>query len=152
MIELEATVSAKLPPILGDAAQVQRIVMNLGTNAAQAIGGKTGCIQIGAQACEVAAADAPIEGVPAGRYVRLRVADDGRGMDDQTLKRIFDPFFTTKAVGQGTGLGLSVVHGIVESYGGHITVESEPTEGTVFQIYFPVIDDQALPKPLAAPA
>jgi signal transduction histidine kinase/ligand-binding sensor domain-containing protein/CheY-like chemotaxis protein len=148
MIELQAEVPAKLPPILGDAAQVQRIVMNLGTNAAQAIGTKTGRIRIGAQDYEVAA-EAPVDGVPAGRYVRLVVGDDGRGMDDQTLKRIFDPFFTTKAIGQGTGLGLSVVHGIVEAYGGHITVESQPAEGTVFQIYFPVTDQ--LPAPVAAP-
>ncbi|MDR3401776.1 MAG: two-component regulator propeller domain-containing protein [Chthoniobacter sp.] len=146
MIELQADVPDKLPPILGDAAQVQRIIMNLGTNAAQAIGAKTGHIRIGAQECRVKA-DAPVDGVPSGRYLRMVVADDGRGMDDQTLSRIFDPFFTTKAIGQGTGLGLSVVHGIVEAYGGHITVESEPAAGTVFQVYFPVTDQ--VPPPFA---
>ncbi|MEP6671561.1 MAG: two-component regulator propeller domain-containing protein [Chthoniobacter sp.] len=145
MIELQADVPDKLPPILGDAAQVQRIIMNLGTNAAQAIGAQTGHIRIGAQECRVKA-EAPVDGVPSGRYLRLVVSDDGRGMDDRTLSRIFDPFFTTKAIGHGTGLGLSVVHGIVEAYGGHITVESEPADGTVFQIYFPVTDQSPAPS------
>lgn len=139
MIELRMEIVAQLPPILGDAAQLQRVIMNLGTNAAQAVGAKTGHIRIDAHECFVKA-DAPVDGVPVGRYLRIAVSDDGRGMDDRTLSRIFDPFFTTKAIGQGTGLGLSVVHGIVEAYGGHITVESEPTVGTVFQIFFPVTD------------
>jgi CheY-like chemotaxis protein len=88
--------------------------------------------------------------VPSGAYLRLLVSDDGRGMDDRTLSRIFDPFFTTKAVGQGTGLGLSVVHGIVESYGGHITVESQPSVGTVFQVFFPITDQ--VPASVEAPS
>lgn len=150
MIELQADVPDVLPPILGDAAQLQRVIMNLGTNAAQAIGAKHGHIRISAEECLVRA-EKPVDGVPTGDYLRLVVSDDGRGMDDQTLSRMFDPFFTTKAVGQGTGLGLSVVHGIVESYGGHIAVESQPTVGTVFQIYFPVTD-QAPPAPEPHPA
>ena len=154
MIDLQAEIPAVLPPILGDAAQLQRVIMNLGTNAAQAIGAKTGHIRIEAQECLVRT-EHPVHGVPSGDYLRIVVSDDGRGMDDQTLSRMFDPFFTTKAVGQGTGLGLSVVHGIVESYGGHIAVESEPTVGTVFQVYFPVTDQVPPvlePLILAAPA
>jgi signal transduction histidine kinase/ligand-binding sensor domain-containing protein/CheY-like chemotaxis protein len=139
MTELQEDLPDSLPPIMGDAAQLQRVIMNLGTNAAQAIGARTGKIHISAQECCVRA-EASRDGGPAGRYVRLVVGDDGRGMDDETLSRIFDPFFTTKAVGQGTGLGLSVVHGIVEEYGGRITVESEPESGTTFQIYLPVTD------------
>ena len=149
MIDLRLEIVAQLPPILGDAAQLQRVIMNLGTNAAQAIGAEQGHIRIDAHECLVRA-DEPVDGVPAGRYLRIAVSDDGRGMDDRTLSRIFDPFFTTKAIGQGTGLGLSVVHGIVEAYGGHITVESEPAAGTVFQIFFPVTDQ--VPQPAAAPA
>jgi CheY-like chemotaxis protein len=122
--------------------------MNLGTNAAQAIGAKTGRIRLEAGQCEVKA-DAPVDNVPSGKYLRVVVSDDGRGMDDQTLSRIFDPFFTTKAVGQGTGLGLSVVHGIVQAHGGHIIVESQPAVGTVFQIYLPITDE--IPAPPAAP-
>ena len=144
MIELHAELPEKLPPILGDAAQLQRVLVNLGTNATHAIGTKTGSIWVRGEESEITAV-APVEGVPAGRYVCLVVRDDGRGMDDQTLSRIFDPFFTTKAVGQGTGLGLSVVHGIVEDYQGHIIVESQPAIGTVFRIYFPVTDQQPAP-------
>ncbi|MEI9894497.1 MAG: two-component regulator propeller domain-containing protein [Chthoniobacter sp.] len=153
MIALQADVPDALPAILGDAAQLQRIIMNLGTNAAQAIGTKTGHVRIAAQECRVKA-EAPIEGVPPGHYLRLVVSDDGRGMDDRTMSRIFDPFFTTKPVGEGTGLGLSVVHGIVEAYGGHIHVESKPAEGSVFELYFPVTDQIPAPRATepAAPA
>jgi CheY-like chemotaxis protein len=72
--------------------------------------------------------------------VRLSVGDTGCGMDAATLEHIFDPFFTTKAVGEGTGLGLAVVHGIMESHGGGVVVLSQPGQGTVFHLYFPVID------------
>jgi signal transduction histidine kinase/ligand-binding sensor domain-containing protein/CheY-like chemotaxis protein len=151
MIDLQVDVPDVLPSILGDAAQLQRVIMNLGTNAAQAIGGKMGRICISAQECRVQA-DKPGDGVPSGKYLRMMVSDNGRGMDDRTLSRIFDPFFTTKAVGQGTGLGLSVVHGIVESYGGHITVESQLSVGTAFYIYFPITQEapQRADAPLPA--
>jgi signal transduction histidine kinase/ligand-binding sensor domain-containing protein/ActR/RegA family two-component response regulator len=144
MIEMQAEIPEHLPPILGDAAQLQRVLVNLGTNAAHAIGAKTGHIWVRAEVTEVTAV-APVEGVNPGRYVRLIVRDDGRGMDDKTLSRIFDPFFTTKAIGQGTGLGLSVVHGIVEAYGGHINVESQPSIGTIFRIFLPITDQAPAP-------
>jgi len=150
MIELHAEVPDHLPPIMGDEAQVQRIVMNLGTNAAQAIGAKNGYIRVGAGECR-ATPESPIAGVPPGQYLRIVISDNGRGMDDQTMSRIFDPFFTTKGVGEGTGLGLAVVHGIVETYDGFITVESQPASGTTFRVYFP-ITDQAPPPREVAPA
>ena len=75
-----------------------------------------------------------------GKYARLSVTDEGSGIDEKTLKRIFDPFFTTKEVGKGTGMGLSVVHGIVESHSGFMTVESEPGQGSTFSVFIPVTE------------
>jgi CheY-like chemotaxis protein/anti-sigma regulatory factor (Ser/Thr protein kinase) len=130
-------------------AQIQRVVMNLGTNAAQAVGSSRGRIVIRAEDFATDGAGHPLPIRP-GRYVRLTVEDNGPGMDDQTLQRIFDPFFTTKDVGKGTGLGLSVVHGIVEAHDGFIKVQSQPEAGTTFQIYFPVTTLNAVP-PSAPP-
>ncbi len=80
-----------------------------------------------------------------GRYLRLSVRDTGHGMEPVTIERIFDPFFTTKHPGEGTGLGLAVVHGIMQSHDGAVTVESVPGEGSVFALYFPAIDGRPLP-------
>ncbi|MEA3207868.1 MAG: two-component system, cell cycle sensor histidine kinase and response regulator CckA [Chthoniobacter sp.] len=146
MIELRAEVPETLPAILADAAQLQRIVMNLGTNAAQAVGSVRGHILMRSEECAVTQPGA----VPPGHYVRLTVEDNGRGMDEQTLQRIFDPFFTTNEVGHGTGLGLSVVHGIVEAHDGFITVQSRPQAGTTFQLYFPITTQSVAAPPAAA--
>lgn len=86
---------------------------------------------------EASAASPEIE---PGPYLRLRVSDTGHGMTPEILQRVFDPYFTTKEPGKGTGLGLAVVHGIVKSYGGGVTVSSEPGRGTTFDIYFPKIE------------
>ena len=140
-IEMSLSIPDTLPPILADASQIHRVVMNLGTNAAQAIGSAAGRIAItaGEFSADAAFAEQHPEVQP-GRYVRISVEDNGKGMSDATLKRIFMPFFTTKEVGQGTGLGLAVVHGIVEAHGGAIVVRSRPDAGSVFDIYLPVTD------------
>jgi CheY-like chemotaxis protein len=112
--------------------------MNLGTNAWHALRDRTGRIEIRLEAVTIDAhlAEADRNLVP-GAYVRLTVSDTGHGMDQATRERIFEPFFTTKPVGEGTGLGLSVVHGIMQAHGGAITVASEPEVGTTFELYFP---------------
>jgi signal transduction histidine kinase len=110
--------------ILGFPGQLDQVLMNLLTNAAQAIGDNGGTIRVDAQNRD--------------DRVVLSVADDGPGIPPDVLPRIFDPFFTTKDVGEGSGLGLSIVHGIVERHGGHIDVESQPGQGTKFLISFPL--------------
>jgi CheY-like chemotaxis protein len=85
----------------------------------------------------------PLPNIKAGEYVVLKVSDTGSGMTQEILNQVFDPFFTTKQPGEGTGLGLSVVHGIIKSHNGYIAVESEPEKGTTFHVYLPRITDDA---------
>ena len=128
-----------------DATQLQQVLMNLCTNAWHALRGGSGRIVIGLDAVALDAAAVERLSLPApGRYAHVWVSDDGSGMDEATRARIFEPFFTTKPVGQGTGLGLSVVHGIVKSHAGAITVHSLPGHGSSVDLYFPV-EVQAAP-------
>ena len=128
------------PTVQADASQIHQVILNLATNAWHAMEGQIGRIEIRLEACQVDAGfcQAHPELRP-GPHVRLSISDTGKGMDATTLGRIFEPFFTTKAPGQGTGLGLSVVHGIMRGHVGGITVESEPGRGTTFHLYFPAI-------------
>ena len=121
-----------------DASQIEQVLINLCTNACHAMKGNAGRIEVGLT--EVLLDQTPAQGSPdlhAGQYLRIRVSDNGDGMDAATQGRIFEPFFTTKGVGVGTGLGLSVVHGIVKAHQGAITVESTPGKGTTFLVYLP---------------
>jgi signal transduction histidine kinase len=118
------------PAITGDPSQLQQVIVNLMTNAAQAIGQEQGRITVSLR---------PDAG---GADLRLSVADTGCGMDETTLARIFEPFFTTKPVGEGTGLGLSMVHGILKGHGGRIEVKSAPGQGTCFDLVLPIPEAQ----------
>ena len=140
--------------VSADATQLQQVLMNLCTNAWHALHGGSGRIVIGLDAVALDAAAVARLGLAApGRYAHVWVSDDGSGMDEATQARIFEPFFTTKPVGQGTGLGLSVVHGIVKSHGGAITVHSLPGHGSSFDLYLPVEVQAAPAVPgVAAPA
>jgi len=143
MIEIQSDSSGEIPLVAADPTQIHQVVVNLVSNAAHAIGPRVGLIHVLLDSVEVdaeLAASSP--GLSPGSYARLSVVDDGSGMDAATIDRIFDPFFTTKPTGQGTGLGLSVVHGIIRSHGGAITVSSQPTQGSTFRIYLPSVPDR----------
>ena len=127
--------------ILADPTQIHQILMNLCTNAAQAMNSSGGALFVGIRdiaAGPKTAADYP--GMNPGPHIQLTVRDTGHGMSPDVMERIFDPFFTTKNRGEGTGMGLSVVHGIVTRCGGTITVASEPGLGTAFDLFFPRVD------------
>ncbi len=136
-IELTWTPGADLWPVRIDPTQVDQVLANLCVNARDAIDG-VGTITIETENmhCDASYATERAEVAP-GDYVRLAVSDTGRGMDAETLASIFEPFFTTKATGEGTGLGLAMVYGVVRQNGGFINVYSEPNEGTTFKIYLP---------------
>jgi PAS domain S-box-containing protein len=136
------TLEVHLPPeeceVLADVTQMHQIVMNLGANAGYAMRETGGRLEVRLEGIEVdAAGPAPHPALGPGPYVRWTMRDSGPGIPPDVLTRIFEPFFTTKAAGEGTGLGLSVVHGIVESHGGGIMVESPLGQGTTFTIYLP---------------
>src|SRR4051812_16391712 len=154
---LSATISIKtrfpspMPAVSADASQIHQILMNLLNNAAYAIGQRRGTIEVRLDTFDVTTETLSLlPDLKVGRYVRLSVSDDGCGMDRETLARIFDPFFTTKPAGEGTGLGLSVVHGIMQSHDGAIGVYSTLRKGTVFKLYFPALEEQASAAPAAS--
>ena len=139
--------------VLGNMTQIHQIIMNLGTNAGYAMKDRGGTLFIFLD--EVAIDDDQLRRLPdlsPGRYLRLRVSDTGHGIPECVQQRLFEPFFTTKPTGQGSGLGLSVVHGIVKSLDGGITVESEDGKGAVFEIFLPVVTEQTSSAPASATA
>ena len=140
MIEIRFTRGDSLPYVRADFSQLEQVVLNLGTNARDAMQGngvlliQTSDEYLDADNC------CPEEGMVPGRYVKLSVRDTGCGMDEETLARIFEPFFTTKEPGKGTGLGLSMVFGIVKAHGGHLGCFSQPGHGTTFEIFLPSLE------------
>lgn len=131
---------AETPAVMANATAIHQVIMNLGTNAWHAMTDQKGVFRVDMKPLEVDEDFARTRpDLHAGNYVQLSVSDTGKGMDRQTLKHIFDPFFTTKGVGEGTGLGLSVVHAIMKSHDGGICAYSEPGIGTRFTLYFPAV-------------
>ena len=140
-------------PVLADATQIHQVLLNLGSNAGHAMRQHGGTLRLTLEGVELSPDVALSIGKhAAARYVRLSVSDTGHGMDEATRSRIFDPFFTTKNSREGTGLGLAVVHGIVRSHRGAITVESTPGHGTIFHVYLPAAGDDLSPAEPATPA
>ncbi|MFN2353508.1 MAG: ATP-binding protein [Desulfopila sp.] len=141
-ITINQDIQSTCPPILADPTQLHQVLVNLCTNAKHAIDDNHGCIDISLREHTLNETQLlqEIWLLPRGTYVHLSIADNGGGMSKETQAKIFDPFFTTKPKEQGTGLGLSVVHGIVEGHDGVITVDSIEGSGTTFDLYFPAIE------------
>jgi len=140
-IDIRIETGASTGAVLSDPIQIQQILMNLCTNAAQAVGPEGGRLDIALCDEEIDADRASrFPELEAGSYVRLSVGDTGCGIPEDIIHRIFDPFFTTKKVGEGTGLGLSVVHGIVKKLNGAMFVHSAVGEGTVFEVFLPRLE------------
>lgn len=138
-IEIQRDIDPTSGAVLSDATQLHQITMNLCTNAYHAMRETGGILTVKVHPVQILADDTKVKfsNLQPGSYVELLVSDTGKGMDEATVEKIFNPYFTTKKKGEGTGLGLSVVHGIVKSYGGYISVVSEPDEGTTFKLYLP---------------
>lgn len=137
--------------VLGEAAQLHQVIMNLATNAAHAMAGREkGNFTVVVQECSLPAANFPeTTSITPGEYLRITLSDNGAGIPQENLERIFEPFFTTKPSGSGTGLGLAVVHGIIGKHNGCISVQSKPGQGTRFTIHLPRLEtphEEAPPK------
>jgi PAS domain S-box-containing protein len=141
-IEIRHAIDKDCGAILADPSRLHQVMMNLCTNAFQAMENEPGVLTVTLQRRELSARDVESEfhAVP-GPYVELAVSDTGQGMDQATMARIFEPYFTTKGYGKGTGLGLALVHGVVHECGGMIKVESEVGRGSTFRLYFPIIPE-----------
>lgn len=149
-VTLDVASEKNLPHVLADATQIEQVVINLANNAMQAMTSHSGTIEIRLDSVSVDDPDSAVlsalhelQPLASGRVVRLTVSDNGSGMTPSVRERMFEPFFTTKPRGEGTGLGLAVVHGIVKTHGGEIVVESEPGKGTTFHIFLPAVAEDS---------
>jgi PAS domain S-box-containing protein len=153
-VQIDLDLTDGTTTILADHNQIDQVIMNLAINASEAMpnGGR---LKIATKAVVSLDDDycKTCHGAKSGSFVMLSVWDTGRGMDEETLAKVFDPFFSTKERGsiRGTGLGLSVVRGIVQQQGGHVTCESEPDKGTEFKVYFPAIETPVMSLKTVAP-
>ena len=145
-IEIRQLIAAAPGTVLADPTQIHQIVMNLCTNAGHAMRQQGGILEVHLKQVHVGPDFSQRElHLSPGTFLQLSVSDTGHGFADNIMERIFDPYFTTKDQGEGTGLGLAVVHGIVKSHGGEITAKSEVGKGTTFRVYLPVIENGAEP-------
>jgi PAS domain S-box-containing protein len=138
-INISSNIKKDCGMVMADPTQIHQVIMNLCTNASHAMREKGGIMAVKLDNVKFDASNtSQFENLNEGLYVRLSIRDSGYGMEKNVVERIFEPFFTTKPVGEGTGLGLSVTHGIVKSHGGEIVVESEPGKGSTFQVLLPI--------------
>ena len=143
-VELHMDLPHDMPPVLADPTQVEQALLNLCTNAIHALGERRGTVQVAATPARPDQRLCERLGLAPGDYVAISVRDNGPGMDAAMLERVFEPFFTTKPVGQGTGLGLSVVHGVMGNQAGAVDVQSTAGKGSLFTLYFPAATPPAL--------
>ena len=144
-IEIKEDIAKDVGVVNADPTQMQQVIMNLCTNAGHAMQKEGGVLTVGLANVELDdIAAAQYVNINPGPYLRFSVSDTGDGITPDVKERIFEPYFTTKAPGAGTGLGLSVVHGIVKSHGGTITVYSEQGKGSTFHVYLPLIQEEAI--------
>ncbi len=141
-IEIRSTINDSESLIMADSTQIHQVVLNLCTNASHAMPHQGGILEVTLNSVDIG----PLKdlNLPGGPYLKLCVSDNGHGMDELTVNRIFNPYFTTKKSGEGTGLGLAVVHGIVTHYNGFIKVESSPGKGSKFDVFLPVVENPAV--------
>ena len=141
-IEIINNIDDDCHPVMGDATQIHQVIMNLCTNAYQAMQDKGGTLEVNLSEVDVGYEETVKKiGMQPGKHLQLLVRDEGCGMDAIVLDRIFEPYYTTKEQGKGTGLGLSVIHGIVKNHRGDISVTSSPGKGTTFKVYLPITED-----------
>ncbi len=146
-IEIRQHIEAKTGIVGANPTQIHQVLMNLCTNSAHAMRENGGILEVGLRNLEIGSSEADeYLNLPPGTYLRLSISDTGHGMSAEVRERVFDPYFTTKKKGDGTGLGLAVVHRIVKDHGGTITVYSEPGRGTTFHVYLPVIEHSLEPQ------
>ncbi len=147
-IEIRHKFKPGLSPVLSDPTQIHQVLINLCSNAGHAMQDGGGVLEVKLDEVEIDSDDPALsDDMQPGRYQILTVSDTGHGIDASLKERIFDPFFTTKGPGKGTGMGLSVVHGIVKSHGGRINCCSEPEKGTTFEVFFPTIEEEISERP-----
>jgi signal transduction histidine kinase len=144
-IEIDRSINVEADTILGDPAQMHRVVMNLATNAIYAMQEEGGVLTFQLNRHKIEKPSISLGKLSPGDYIKLTVSDSGQGIASQNMERIFNPYFTTKKLGEGAGLGLAVVAGIVEKYEGTVTVDSEWAKGSRFEIYLPL---QAVAQPV----
>jgi PAS domain S-box-containing protein len=143
-IDIRQNISKEIDTIMADPTQIHQVLLNLCTNAVHAMP-DGGILEVALKNMELdEAIAARYADLKPGRYVNLIVNDTGHGIPEEEMDRIFDPYFTTKEVGKGTGMGLAFVHGIVKSHEGWLSVESEPGKGTIFSIFFPAVEKEAV--------
>jgi CheY-like chemotaxis protein len=146
-ITIHQNIDSDAGPVYADPSQIHQILMNLATNAFHAMENDGGHFELNLDQVEISSDELTIHpDIQQGKYIKLTISDTGQGINPEIMGKIFDPYFTTKAIGKGSGLGLSIVHGIVKNHRGAITVYSQPGKGTVFTILLPVIEETIVNK------